>query len=238
MSKFKIWFLSNIKIIIPITLTIAVATTVGVVMLNKANSDMPKQNNTDTQIDTNIKADDTKVKEDTSTDLDEKEDDDIRSYVNSNTNNNSDTQNKENKTNSGTSTNNGINTNSGSNTNTKTNTGSDTTSPVIQDFNIASSSINAPGKVKVTVRIADDISGVQWVRVFYYNPSKTQQLCAHLSKTSNDVWEGYLEFNNYSESGTYTLWEIIAADNAGNQVDIYDNKLPSNYSSKTIVVTN
>ena len=47
-------------------------------------------------------------------------------------------------------------------------------SAIIIDFNIASSSINAPGKVKVTVRITDDISGVQWVKVFYYNPSKTQ----------------------------------------------------------------
>jgi len=114
----------------------------------------------------------------------------------------------------------------------------DTTPPVIQDFNISASSISAPGKVKVSVKITDDISGVQWVKVFYYNPSKTQQLCANLSKKSDDVWEGYLEFNNYSESGTYTLWEIIAWDKAENQVDIFDNKLPSNYLSKIINVTN
>ena len=115
---------------------------------------------------------------------------------------------------------------------------SDTTAPSINSMSLDKNNINAPDKVKISLNVTDDISGIRDVRIFYYNPSRSQQLCAHMSEKSDNIWEGYLNFDQYVEEGTYTLWEIIATDAAGNQKDIYDTNLPSKFKSQTIKVVN
>ena len=58
----------------------------------------------------------------------------------------------------------------------------DVTAPNIISIEIDKNSIEAPDTVKISVEVTDDLSGVTYVTVVYYNPSESQQLYASLSK--------------------------------------------------------
>ena len=125
MSKFKMWIVGNIKFIVPIALTFAVAITLGIVMLNKSNGDTPKQDNINTQVDSNIKKnDDTEVNDSTSSDVENKIDDNKEENIktDSNTNNDNNQKNDNSKSNNNKTN---INKNTDTNTNINTNTNSE-----------------------------------------------------------------------------------------------------------------
>lgn len=116
MNKFKMWFLANIKIIMPIVLVVTVASVVGIVALTKPNVNKTNQNNTNTQLDTEVKKDDSKQDNDNNTDL----------YTSNNKGNTStDNNSTNNSTNTDSNTNTGSNTNTDSNTNTGSNENND-----------------------------------------------------------------------------------------------------------------
>src|SRR5581483_3884292 len=102
----------------------------------------------------------------------------------------------------------------------------DTTPPALASFSFAPTSINvgsAAQDVTVTIRVTDDLSGVYDGAVFFYSPSGQQWRAATFfesDRISGDDKDGTYQttasFPQYSETGTWYVWNVELTDKAGN----------------------
>lgn len=101
----------------------------------------------------------------------------------------------------------------------------DTYGPIILSITTDRADYAIPDTVTVTVEAMDERSDIASLRVWFYNPGKNTQYCAVLQPTESG-FIGFFNLEETAEEGTYTLWEICAADTMGNVTDLLANDIP------------
>ena len=110
----------------------------------------------------------------------------------------------------------------------------DTEAPVLKSISLSKTNLSGGDYTVLSVDITDDLSGVSFVRIYfcmdngsksvdtqlYYNGYSTDE--GYVTTTDN-LWHGVLQFNEYSPSGSYSVQSFIANDAAGNLVSYRNN---------------
>ena len=107
----------------------------------------------------------------------------------------------------------------------------DGTPPVLHEVSLSLTSVTAPGSVGVTVKASDDVSGVDWVRVYLKCDETGHTLDRSIFNEDNGVFQGEITVDQYETDGIYYIYGVDLWDNAGNSSwysgdDANRNQLP------------
>ena len=98
-----------------------------------------------------------------------------------------------------------------------TNDNVDSQAPEIKDIVLSSISVEAPGHLSFTINGTDDLSGVSYVTVRFYNKTTGENLYGYYSNSSYYSQNvGEITIDQYTSSGTYAISFISMTDKAGN----------------------
>lgn len=108
----------------------------------------------------------------------------------------------------------------------------DVTPPEIISISKDKDSVKAPGTLGIKLKATDDISGIAYIFVDFYNEEYNTYLyppsiVAGSYVESTDSYNANIEIDEYKFPGTYKLARIEAVDNSGNSktFDSYNNNL-------------
>lgn len=129
----------------------------------------------------------------------------------------------------------------------------DVTPPTLQSFSIASDSMDAPAGNEIVAEATDDISGVDYIDVAYYNEVADKTIYGHCAyngiydgiytrsvQYNDGKYHGFIVTYQDTKAGVYTLSSITVSDKAGNRRTYSAEKepLPAFIATRTITVTN
>jgi len=92
----------------------------------------------------------------------------------------------------------------------------DTKAPTLKSITLSGTKIKAPGKVKVTMKATDDISGVTDAYAEFYCEKLDETISCYIKKQSNGKFQGTLSVDKWQAAGTFKLVRVTVYDDAGN----------------------
>ena len=123
-----------------------------------------------------------------------------------------------------------------------TTAGEDVTAPELVEFDFDPKTIDVtggPAQVTVTVRITDDLSGLDFCKVRFHSPSQAQSGTVFLTagnRLSGDaldgVYENDLSFPQFSESGIWFVDLVFCTDAVGNNLTLREPDLLGSFPTK------
>ncbi|MFV0393508.1 MAG: hypothetical protein ACK5LC_03790 [Coprobacillaceae bacterium] len=107
----------------------------------------------------------------------------------------------------------------------------DITPPVITDIvldkTVVEVGTTSGSSIQVSVMASDDISGIDFMFVQFYNADYDKTITTYLDYDENtDLYIGHIDINGYALPGTYYINYAYARDYAGNEIiysESYDN---------------
>jgi VCBS repeat-containing protein len=99
----------------------------------------------------------------------------------------------------------------------------DTTPPVLNSLTITATQASPGETVKLIADVTDDLSGVSTVHAYYRKPSGNSYSVSFYLNQNTGKYEGNINFNEYSEAGTWVLTSLSLSDKKNNSTSIYDS---------------
>ncbi|MBH5319718.1 S-layer homology domain-containing protein [Paenibacillus sp. GSMTC-2017] len=98
-------------------------------------------------------------------------------------------------------------------------TGGDIEDPILQNIDISTNEINAPGTVQLTISAKDNKSGVDSIEIYYSSPNlknDNNKYAKALYNSHTGKWHAQLNFSAYDQKGLWTIDRIYIKDAIGN----------------------
>jgi len=127
---------------------------------------------------------------------------------------------------------------------------SDSTGPQVSAVTFSTSAVDTTAgsqNVTATVSATDDLSGVNYIYLYLQTTSSSQPNNARSTSCyvgnlqsgtrTNGVFTGTCTFPQYSQSGTWYVYQAYAYDNVGNYRSYYDGGAQLSFANQTISVT-
>lgn len=102
-------------------------------------------------------------------------------------------------------------------------TSEDNKAAVLNNISVSKSKAEVGDRVKITVNVSDDLSGISTIYLDY-SVNWYQSDTVFLSKVSETQYEGYLDFSYTYEDATCMIKSIVINDNNGNENYIFNSK--------------
>ncbi|AIC96089.1 Ig-like domain repeat protein [Shouchella lehensis] len=96
------------------------------------------------------------------------------------------------------------------------NPNSDVTPPKLHSIELEKNEMRVGERNLFTMKITDDISGVDYVSVNLSSSSGEQTMGISAQQQENDQWIAEFDFGEYAESGEWYVHSILVGDKAGN----------------------
>ncbi|WHY91670.1 hypothetical protein QNK12_29420 [Neobacillus cucumis] len=99
----------------------------------------------------------------------------------------------------------------------------DITPPTLNSFTITANEATVGDQVKISADVTDDLTGVQYVYVYYKNPNETggKSVSLYYNSTTGK-YEGTFDVGQYDAEGEWKIGYITVRDNQGNYYDYYN----------------
>lgn len=96
----------------------------------------------------------------------------------------------------------------------------------INSLNVDKKEVYLDEKIKISIRITDDISELSYVDLFYRMPITESLECIHMNyNIITDMYEGEIKINENSEAGIWQIKWIQAGDTCGNSISIENGNI-------------
>jgi hypothetical protein len=107
---------------------------------------------------------------------------------------------------------------------------SDTTPPEILGLSFSTNEVDvteSSKEVTITAQVKDDLSGVQFINVFFFSPARPepQSASASLALVEGDTYRGTLTIPRFAEAGEWEVWSLVTGDRVGNDRELRAGQL-------------
>jgi hypothetical protein len=106
----------------------------------------------------------------------------------------------------------------------------DTTPPEILGLSFSTNEVDvteSSQEVTITAQVKDDLSGVQFINVFFFSPARPepQSASASLALVEGDTYRGTLTIPRFAEAGEWEVWSLATGDRVGNDRELRAGQL-------------
>ena len=129
----------------------------------------------------------------------------------------------------------------------KENISSDNNPPVLQTISVDKVTVETPGFVTLTVGATDDLSGIEYIDVYFVNKENGRQIAFDLwdfETNDNGMYTTTVSINEFEPSGVFELEYVRLSDrsgssyNNGNTVYYYSRNLGYHYDDEELYLPN
>ena len=99
----------------------------------------------------------------------------------------------------------------------------DVTAPELKSIKVDKKNVEAGDVVTFTAEVTDDISGVDYVCVYFNVPGSNRQKYISLNKKEGDIYEGSYTINENDPNGIWKIDGVGLRDKDGNAKGVYNN---------------
>ena len=113
---------------------------------------------------------------------------------------------------------------------------SDTIPPVFHSINFTPQPVNNGDSLEIELNVTDDISGVDFIAIYFRSPSNSQNGDAQGSrwnKQNDSIYIAKIKMNDWAESGNWYVTSIYITDSANNT---YTHNTTANDTIATFIV--